>query len=106
MEATNCTVVRGRPIRVMWSQRDPSLRKSGVGNVFIKNIDASVDNKTLLDTFSRFGNIMSVKIATDETGASKGYAYIHFDSPEAASQAIEKANGMTLGGTGEPLYVS
>jgi polyadenylate-binding protein len=106
MEATNCSIVRGRPIRVMWSQRDPSLRKSGVGNVFIKNIDASVDNKTLFDTFSRFGNIMSVKIATDDTGASKGYAYIHFDSPEAATNAIEKANGMTLGGAGEPLVVA
>ena len=62
----------------MWSQRDPSLRKSGVGNVFIKNLDKSIDNKALYDTFS------------------KGYAFVHFETQEAADKVIEKMNGMLL----------
>ncbi|XP_066232062.1 polyadenylate-binding protein 4 isoform X8 [Saccopteryx leptura] len=95
LDTMNFDVIKGKPIRIMWSQRDPSLRKSGVGNVFIKNLDKSIDNKALYDTFSAFGNILSCKVVCDENG-SKGYAFVHFETQEAADKAIEKMNGMLL----------
>lgn len=95
LDTMNFDVMKGKPIRIMWSQRDPSLRKSGVGNVFIKNLDKSIDNKALYDTFSAFGNILSCKVVCDENG-SKGYAFVHFETQEAADKAIEKMNGMLL----------
>ncbi|KAJ8257983.1 hypothetical protein GJAV_G00191850 [Gymnothorax javanicus] len=95
LDTMNYEVIKGRPIRIMWSQRDPGLRKSGVGNIFIKNMDESIDNKALYDTFSAFGNILSCKVVCDENG-SKGYGFVHFETQEAANRAIDTMNGMLL----------
>lgn len=96
LEELNYTLIKGKPCRIMWSQRDPALRKTGQGNVFIKNLDRAIDNKALHDTFAAFGNILSCKVAQDEYGNSKGYGFVHYETAEAANNAIKHVNGMLL----------
>ncbi|KAJ8020257.1 Polyadenylate-binding protein 1 [Holothuria leucospilota] len=103
LDTMNFDVLRGKAMNIMWSQRDPTLRRSGLGNIFIKNLDKSIDNKALYDTFSAFGNILSCKVATDDSGENLGYGFVHFETEEAALKAIEKVNGMLL--NGQELYV-
>lgn len=103
MEMLNFTLVNNKPIRVMYSNRDPSMRKSGTANIFIKNLDKTIDNKALHDTFSVFGNILSCKVATDPSGQSKGYGFVQYDNEESAQTAINKLNGMLI--NDKPVFV-
>ncbi|KAI1716584.1 RNA recognition motif domain-containing protein [Ditylenchus destructor] len=103
LDTMNFDIMLNKPVRIMWSQRDPSIRRSGAGNIFIKNLDKHIDTKSIYDTFSMFGSILSCKVAGDVEGNSKGYGFIHFETEEAAQKAIEKVNGMLL--DGKKVYV-
>lgn len=98
LESLNNQPIKGKPCRIMWSQRDPSVRKSGKGNIFIKNLDKSIDHKALFDTFSQFGQILSCKIELDDTNNSKGYGYIQYMTQDGADKAVQKVNNMMLAG--------
>ena len=96
LDTLNYTEIKSQPCRIMWKHRDPSIRKTGLGNVFIKNLDKQLDNRHLNDTFSAFGNIVSCKVATDDAGVSKGYGYVQYETKEEAENAIGKVNGMLI----------
>ncbi|KAK6126290.1 hypothetical protein DH2020_039935 [Rehmannia glutinosa] len=98
IEAKNHSSLNGRMIRVMWSHRDPDSRRSGIGNVFVKNLSDSIDCAKLQEMFQEFGDILSCKVVTSDDGKSKGYGFVQFESESSAKAAIEKLNGSTSGG--------
>ncbi|KAI7807339.1 putative embryonic polyadenylate-binding protein [Triplophysa rosa] len=95
MDALMCQDLLGRPMRIMFSQRDSTLRTTGVGNIFIKGLASSIDGASLHDSFSHFGKILSCKVVCDANG-SKGYGFVHFATFEAAEKAIKALDGMLL----------
>jgi len=98
LDTHNFKNIRNQPCRIMWSHRDPSLRKSGVGNIFVKNLAKSIDNKQLYDTFSMFGNILSCKVAMNSKGEALGYGFVHYETEQAATSAISRVDGKVIAG--------
>ncbi|ORZ05976.1 hypothetical protein BCR42DRAFT_174060, partial [Absidia repens] len=96
IQQLNYALIKGKQCRILWTRNEPNKLKTITGNIFIKNLDPSITTKSLLDTFALYGHITNCKIVTDEQGRSKGYGFIHYDTPESAERAINCVNGMTL----------
>ncbi|KAG0648511.1 Spliceosome-associated 49 [Hyphodiscus hymeniophilus] len=87
----------GKPIRVNKASADKQKTIEVGAELFIGNLDPMVDEKTLYDTFSRFGSLISApKIARDEAGLSKGYGFVSYSNFEASDDAIANMNGQYL----------
>uniref|UniRef100_A0A336KI76 CSON010885 protein n=1 Tax=Culicoides sonorensis TaxID=179676 RepID=A0A336KI76_CULSO len=56
--------------------------------IFVANLDYKVDAKKLKQVFKMAGKVVSVDLATDKDGASRGFAVVEYDHPVEAVQAI------------------
>ncbi|OWM75216.1 splicing factor 3B subunit 4 [Punica granatum] len=97
IKVLNMIKLYGKPIRVNKASQDKKSLDVGA-NLFIGNLDPDVDEKLLYDTFSAFGVIVTnPKIMRDpETGNSRGFGFVSYDSFEASDAAIEAMNGQYL----------
>merc|ERR1712186_275297 len=77
-------------------------RYQGV-NLYIKNLDDTIDDERLRKEFSPYGTITRAKVMTDD-GRSKGFGFVCFSSPEEATRAVTEMNGRIL--VSKPLYVA
>ncbi|KAK1354720.1 hypothetical protein POM88_047976 [Heracleum sosnowskyi] len=72
-------------------------------NLYLKNLDETINEETLKDLFSKFGTITSCKVNLDPQGISKGSGFVAFSNPDDAAVAMNEMNG-TMAGK-KPLYV-
>ncbi|XP_068303087.1 polyadenylate-binding protein 6-like [Pyrus communis] len=103
MACLNHTELKGKTMRIMWSQRDSVPRKTGLGNVFVKNLDPEITSTHLQDMFREFGTILSCKVA-EQNGKSKGFGFVQFNKEESAVAAVNALNDTII--KGKKLYVS
>jgi RNA recognition motif-containing protein len=67
--------------------------------LFVKNIEASVNEVLLESIFKQFGEIAGTKIIYDKiTWESRGFGFVEFKKKEDALKAIEGLNGKELVG--------
>ncbi|CAL5205091.1 unnamed protein product [Lathyrus oleraceus] len=73
-------------------------------NLYVKNLDLDITETLLQEKFSSFGKIISLAIAKNNNGMSRGFGFVNFDKPDDAKRAMEAMNGLQLGS--KILYVS
>lgn len=78
------------------------IRCQGV-NLYVKNLDDTIDDEQLRENFSSFGTITSAKVMLED-GRSKGFGFVCFSSQEEATRAVTDMNGRII--VAKPLYVA
>jgi RNA recognition motif-containing protein len=65
-------------------------------NIYVENLDGTVDNEKLRQIFSSYGEVKSSEVVKDVfTGVSRGFGYVDMEE-EAAQQAIKELNQTLL----------
>ena len=69
------------------------------------NLSFDVTREELIEAFSAAGRVVDAKVPTDrETGRPRGFAFVEFESDDAAKRCIDQMNGRDL--KGRPLRVN
>jgi cold-inducible RNA-binding protein len=67
--------------------------------LFVGSLPWAVNDESLKETFTPYGNVVSAKVVTDRrTGRSKGFGFVEMETDSEASAAIEALNGSELNG--------
>ena len=101
----NLLKLKGHSIRLMWDERDNSIRYNTQTNLFVKNIPFNISPREVYEHFLQFGDISSAKLQEDINGNHIGYGYVTYYSPDSAAKAIAACDGkMTWGSRLEVKY--
>ena len=89
----NYSKLAKKTLRISWYNREPGNYRNKIeNNIFVKKIPKDVTAKEFHEYFSKFGNIISAKLAEDEEGESMGYGFVLYDSEEGAKKAIQECH--------------
>lgn len=82
--------------RQKFSRNDEGVEDTN--ELFVQNV-GSLSEDHLYSHFGKYGEVQRAKIAVDrETGDSRGFAFITFNSPEEAKKALSDGNEVEVEG--------
>jgi len=84
-------------------QRERLNKYQGV-NLYVKNLDETIDDEKLRQEFASQGTITSAKVMLNDKGQSKGFGFVCFSTPTEATKAVTQMNGKMV--AGKPIYVA
>ena len=68
-------------------------------NVYVKNFGEDFTDDQLMETFSKYGKIISAKVMIDHsTGRSRGFGFVSFSEHQMAMKAVDKMSGVNVNG--------
>lgn len=78
---------------------------SEYAKVFVHNVPYSTDEANIIDAFSRFGEVVDVKIPKNhETGLKRGFAFVEFEKLKSAEKALKASGNIDV--SGRKVFVS
>jgi len=84
----------GPPIQTTHHNKGPEG-----SNLFIFHIPNHFTNLDMWHLFCHYGNLLSVRIMVEkDSGRSRGFGFVSYDSPDAAAMAIKELNGFVVRG--------
>ena len=89
----NLKKIKGHSVRIMWDEKDSSIRYNTKSNLYFKGVTNSISSRKVYEYFMKFGDISSLKLIDDENGNHLGYGYITYYNPDDAQKAILETNG-------------
>ncbi|KHN78058.1 Polyadenylate-binding protein 1 [Toxocara canis] len=85
-------------------QKADCMRRYQGVNLYVKNLDDTVDDEVLKQNFESYGKITSAKVMCDDNNRSKGFGFVCFEKPDEATKAVREMNGKMM--CTKPLYVA
>ncbi|CEM11797.1 unnamed protein product [Vitrella brassicaformis CCMP3155] len=67
-------------------------------NIFVFHVPAAWNDDKLRELFGKYGRIVSLRVARNDDGNSRGYAFVNFDNPISALHAITGMDGFSVEG--------
>mmetsp|Transcript_20695 Transcript_20695/g.29729 ORF Transcript_20695/g.29729 Transcript_20695/m.29729 type:complete len:367 (+) Transcript_20695:205-1305(+) len=104
LTAKNGMVIKSKTLKVSIAR---PRKKNDISNskLYITGLPASYATADVEELFSKYGEVVSMRLLRHSDGSSKGKAFLEYNEPSECDEAMTKLHGVTLPGSSVALSV-